>query len=52
MPGIGPVEAMAIVDDREKNGCFQREEGLIRVQGIDTATVEKIRDLVLAEDCP
>ena len=36
VPGIGPVEAKAIVDDREKNGCFQREEDLIRVQGIDT----------------
>ncbi len=52
VPGIGPVEAKAIVDDREKNGCFQREEDLIRVQGIETATIEKIRDLVVAEDCP
>lgn len=51
VPGIGPVEAKAIVNYREENGCFQREEDLIRVKGIDTATLEKFLDLVFADEC-
>ncbi len=46
------LPVLVIVNYREENGCFQREEDLIRVKGIDIATLEKFLDLVFADECP
>ena len=46
LPGIGPVRAQAIVDDREQNGLFQSVEEVKRVRGIGSETYNAIRPLV------
>ncbi|MEY3019717.1 MAG: hypothetical protein RLZZ272_701 [Actinomycetota bacterium] len=46
LPGIGPAKAAAIVQDRERNGPFQRPEDLQRVGGIGAATYAAIADLI------
>lgn len=46
LPGIGPIRAEAIVDDRARNGPFRSPDDLTRVKGIGPATVERIRPLV------
>ena len=43
LPGIGPVKAKAIVEDRKKNGPFTSVEDLKRVKGIGDATLEKLK---------
>jgi competence protein ComEA len=48
LPGIGPVRAQAIVDDREQNGLFQSVEEVTRVPGIGSATYNAIHSLVTA----
>ena len=48
LPGIGPVRAQAIVDDREQNGLFQSVEEVTRVPGIGSAIYNSIRPLVTA----
>lgn len=47
LPGIGPVKARAIVEDRRRHGPYRTIEDLVRVSGIGTATVERLRDLVI-----
>jgi len=47
LPGIGPIKARAIVDDRRRHGRYRTIEDLVRVPGIGTATVERLRDLVI-----
>nr|PZM96420.1 MAG: competence protein ComEA [Actinomycetota bacterium] len=46
LPGIGPVLAERIVQDRERNGPFRSVEDLTRVPGVGPAVLERIRDLV------
>lgn len=46
LPGIGPVKAQAIVEDREENGPFNVVESLIRVPGIGESTLEAILDYI------
>ena len=46
LPGIGPATAMAIIEDRERNGMFASVDDLDRVTGIGPATLERLRDLV------
>lgn len=46
LPGIGPVTAQKIVDDRTANGPFRSVEDLDRVPGIGAATIERLRDQV------
>ena len=36
LPGIGPVKAKAIVEERKKNGAFKSIEDIKRVKGIMT----------------
>jgi competence protein ComEA len=46
LPGIGPVRAQAILDDRQTNGPFDRPEDLIRVPGIGEGTLEELLDYI------
>ena len=46
LPGIGPVTAQKIVDDREQSGPFASVDDLDRVPGIGPATVDALRDAV------
>jgi competence ComEA-like helix-hairpin-helix protein len=46
LPGIGPVLARAIVDDRRRRGRFGSLEDLERVPGIGAITVERLRGRV------
>ena len=44
--GIGGTRAEAIVEYREKHGCFRTVDDLINVSGIGPATLEKLRPQV------
>ena len=46
LPGIGEVTAARIIAYREEHGPFQSIDDLDLVDGISTATIEGIRDLV------
>ena len=50
LPGIGPVLAQRIVDEREANGSYTGAEDLTRVEGIGQAIVESIQDHIITED--
>jgi len=43
LPGIGPVLARRIVEDRGRNGQYRRLEDLVRVKGIGPKTLERLR---------
>lgn len=43
LPGIGPVKAKAIIEERKKNGPFKSIEDIKRVKGIGDATLEKLK---------
>lgn len=44
LPGVGPVKAQAIVDDRSKNGPFKTPADIKRVNGIGAATFEQLKN--------
>ena len=46
LPGIGPVLAERIIEEREKNGYFRLPEDLLSVRGIGTAALKKLRPLI------
>ena len=46
LPGLGPVLAQRIVEDREKNGPFQTPAALSRVKGIGSKTSEALQEYV------
>jgi competence protein ComEA len=46
LPGIGPTLAAAIVQERERNGPFQRVDDLTRVHGIGPGRLSQLRDSV------
>jgi competence protein ComEA len=50
LPGIGEVRAKAIVDYRRQKGPFRNIHELVKVEGIGTATYEKIKHLITVAD--
>ena len=44
LPGVGPVLARRIIDDRNGGGPYGRPEDLLRVPGIGPAKLAKLRD--------
>ncbi len=50
LPGIGPSRAQAIVDYRLNNGPFRSTNELMKVEGIGTATYERIKPLITVAD--
>jgi competence protein ComEA len=50
LPGIGEAKAQAIVDYRLQNGRFSHIGEITRVEGIGTATYEKIKHLITVSD--
>ncbi len=50
LPGIGEIRARAIIDYRQQNGMFHNINELTRVEGIGTATYEKIKNLITVAD--
>ncbi len=50
LPGIGETRAQAIIDYRQQNGPFNNINELIKVEGIGTATYEKIKHLITVAD--
>jgi len=49
LPGIGEVNAAAIVDYRSKFGAFEVVEDLLFVDGIGPATLEEIRPFITVQ---
>jgi competence protein ComEA len=50
LPGIGEVRAQAIIEYRQQNGPFHNINELVEVDGIGTATYEKIKHLITVAD--
>ncbi len=50
LPGIGETRAQAIVNYRQQNGRFSHISEITRVEGIGTATYEKIKHLITVSD--
>lgn len=46
LPGIGPVKAKAILEDRKKNGNYKSVDDLKRVSGIGDKTVVELKDKI------
>ena len=46
LPGIGPVKAQAIIDDRTANGPFKSPEDIMRVKGIKEGEFGKLKGLI------
>jgi comEA protein len=49
IPGIGPVYASKIVENRNANGRFQSIEDITRVKGIGSKTFEEIEKYLTVE---
>jgi len=50
LPGVGPVLAARIIEDRVRNGPYRTPDDLRRVKGIGEATLERIRGNLLFPD--
>jgi len=50
LPGIGEVRTQAIIAYRQKHGRFHNTAELLKVEGIGTATYEKIKPLITVAD--
>ena len=50
LPGIGETKAQAIIDYRQQNGQFRHISEITSVEGIGTATYEKIKHLITVSD--
>lgn len=46
LPGIGPVTARRLLEERSRGGRFVTAKDLLRVKGISAKTLEKIHGLV------
>ena len=51
LPGIGEILARRIVADRTLNGPFENVDGLNRVSGVGTVTLDTIRPWLVCSDC-
>ena len=49
LPGVGPVIADRIIENREKNGPFKNKEEITKIKGIGEKTFQKIKDLIAVE---
>ena len=49
LQGIGPAKAKAIIEYRETVGSFLSVEDLGKVNGIGSATIEQLRDVIAVE---
>jgi competence protein ComEA len=49
LQGIGPAKAKAIIEYRETVGSFLSVEDLGKVNGIGSATIEQLRDVITVE---
>jgi competence ComEA-like helix-hairpin-helix protein len=47
LPGVGPVLAGRILEDRIRNGPYRSAEDLLRVKGIGERTLERLRPHLL-----
>ncbi|HET9234523.1 MAG TPA: helix-hairpin-helix domain-containing protein, partial [Candidatus Eisenbacteria bacterium] len=47
LPGVGPVLARRILEDRSAHGSYRRPEDLLRVPGIGPAKLAKLRPRLL-----
>lgn len=47
LPGVGPATALAIIEDRRRNGPFASVDDLERVPGIGPAKLASLRDFVV-----
>lgn len=52
LPGIGPVLAQRIVEERQAHGPFRAPEDLLRVRSIGPSRWERIRPLVRVAEGP
>lgn len=52
LPGVGPVLARRILEDRSRNGPYRRAEDLLRVAGIGPATLRRLRPYLRFEETP
>ena len=50
LPGIGEIRAREIIEYRQKNGPFKHTSDLLNIEGIGTATYEKIKHLITVAD--
>ena len=50
LPGVGPVLAGRILEDRRQNGPYRSLQDLIRVKGIGVRTLEKLRPHLRIDD--
>jgi competence protein ComEA len=46
LPGLGPILAARIVQDRMRQGCFDELADLTRVGGIGPRTIERLQPFV------
>ena len=49
--GIGASKAQAIVEYREKNGCFSDLDALVNVKGFGKKIIEKNKENLIASAC-
>ena len=50
LPGIGPVLAGRIVEDRSTHGAFSKKEDLMLVEGIGEGIYGDLRDVITVEE--
>ena len=50
LPGVGPVLAERIIEERDRNGAFRLPEDLLSVRGIGASTLEKILPLITLQE--